>query len=445
MIICIKRILFSICIFINPFLYNSYAQTPDQKDNTVISLTLKQCIDYALVHQPTLQQSLQNVYITKATNAINLSGFYPQVNGSASVTHYLQQPRAISGNNVVQTGAINTSIPGVSVSQALFSPSLLYAYKSAPLYVKEAEQATDSSKIELISDVSKSFYNLLLTLQQINTLKADTIFLAQSIQDAYHQYIGGIVDETDQDNAIINLNNTLIQLKQATENVPPQYAALKQTMGYPPEKQFNVVYDSVQMINEVVIDTTEQLQYEKRIEYKQLATEQALQRQQTSYYKSAFLPVVSAFFYYNYEFQNNTFSKLYSAAYPYSYLGVNLSIPLFTGFSRVQAVRRSKMFEKQLYWSELNLKSVIYSQYTSALASYKSSLYNLSVLEKNVDLSKKVFFIVGLQYKQGIIPYLNVTNAQSNMVNSGIAYLNALFQLLSSKIDLEKAMGKISY
>jgi outer membrane protein TolC len=445
MSICIKRTFYFTTILINLSIYNCGAQTTDQKNNPVESFTLKQCIDYALLHQPALQQSLLNVYVTKATNAINLSGFYPQVAGTAGLTHYIQQPRAISGTGFVQTGAINQSIPGINIQQALFSPSLLYAYKSAPLYVKEAEQSTDSSKIQVVVLVSKSFYNLLLTLQQINTLKEDTVFLAQSVRDAFHQYVGGIVDETDSDNAMINLNNTLIQLKQSTENVAPQYAALKQVMGYPPDRQFNVVYDSAQMVNETMIDTTEQLQYENRIEYKQLATEKILQKQQTSYFKSMFLPTVSAFYYYNYEFENNSFSKLYGSAFPYSYIGLSLNLPIFTGFARVQEVRRSRMYEKQLDWAGLNLQSAIYNEYTSALGTYKSSLYNLGVLEKNVQLSKKVFFIVNLQYKQGIVPYLNVTSAQSNMVNSGIAYLNALFQVLSSKIDLEKAMGKISY
>lgn len=444
MSICINRASFFIFVLIHLFIYNGFAQPASSKNDTA-ALTLRQCIDYALQHQPNLQQSLANVYITKANNAINLSVLYPQVNGTANLTHYLQQPRAISGSSFVNTGAINQSVPGFNVTQALFSPSILYTYKSAPLYVKEAEQATDSSKIELVVSVSKSFYNLLLTLQQINTLKQDTTFLEQSVQDAYHQYVGGIVDETDSDNAVINLNNTLIQLRQAIENVVPQYAALKQAMGYPPDKHFNVVYDSAQMANEIIVDTTEQLQYEKRIEYRQLSTEKELQRLQTSYYRHAFLPSVSAFYYYNYEFENNTFSKLYGTAFPYSYVGLTLSMPIFTGFARVQEVHRSRLVEKQLYWAGLNLNSVIYSQYTTALANYKSGVYNLGVLEKNVELSKKVFFIVNLQYKQGIIPYLNVTNAQSNMVNSGIAYLNALFQVLSSKIDLEKAMGKISY
>jgi outer membrane protein TolC len=48
-----------------------------------------------------------------------------------------------------------------------------------------------------------------------------------------------------------------------------------------------------------------------------------------------------------------------------------------------------------------------------------------------------------LQYQQGIVAYLNVITAESNLISSEIGYLNALFQLLSSKIDLEKSMGSI--
>ena len=67
------------------------------------------------------------------------------------------------------------------------------------------------------------------------------------------------------------------------------------------------------------------------------------------------------------------------------------------------------------------------------------------MLQNNVTMAKRVYFVVTLQYKQGIVAYLNVITAESNLIQSEIGYLNALFQLLSSKIDLEKAMGVISY
>jgi outer membrane protein TolC len=66
-------------------------------------------------------------------------------------------------------------------------------------------------------------------------------------------------------------------------------------------------------------------------------------------------------------------------------------------------------------------------------------------LQKNTALAKRVYFVVTLQYQQGIVPYLNVITAESNLITSEINYINALFQVLSSKIDLEKAMGTITY
>jgi outer membrane protein TolC len=108
-------------------------------------------------------------------------------------------------------------------------------------------------------------------------------------------------------------------------------------------------------------------------------------------------------------------------------------------------VRKSRLQEEELNQDQLSLKSQIYTEYTTALANYKGNLYNLRELQKNVALAKRVYFVVTLQYKQGIVAYLNVITAESNLITSEINYINALFQQLSSKIDLEKSMGLITY
>lgn len=419
-------------------------------------LTLKQCIDYALVHQPALNKALINVDIAHTTNSINLAAWLPQVNANGNVVHYIQQSNAnISTNtgtttgtgstNTVRSSFTNTFIPELAVSQAILSPGLLYAAKSAPLLVKQAQQVTDSTKIYLFSAVSKSFYNVLLTLQQINVLKEDTARLGKNLRDTYHQYKGGIVDETDYLQATITLNNSVAQLKQANENIIPQYAALKQLMGYEPEKDFNVSIDTAQMMADIQIDTTRQLQYEKRIEYRQVETRKDLQQQLTNYYKYAYLPTVSGFFNYSLQYANNNFSNLLSKSYPSSIVGVSLSIPIFTGLARVHNVHKSQLQEQLIHWDEVDLKSQLYKEYTTGLAGYKSNLFSFNVQRKNVAMARRVYFVVNLQYKQGIVAYLNVITAESNLITAEINYTNSLFQLLSSKIDLEKAMGDITY
>jgi len=415
------------------------------------SLTLKQCIEYAMKHQPMLNQAQINISITRLSNAIALSGWLPQVNFSAGVVHYEELPTTFVPNPAggaptqEQSGIVNTSIPGLSVTQAIFSPALLYAAKSAPLYVQGTKLITDSSKINLVASVSKAFYNLLLTIEQIGIIKEDTIRLSKNYTDAYHQYVGGIVDETDYEEAAITLNNSKAQLKQAIENVVPQYANLKLLMGYPPEKQFNISFDTLEMMRDINYDTTRQLKYENRIEYQQFAVSRELQDRLINYYRLSFLPTISAYYNYNYEFENNTFSNLYVAAYPNSVLGLSLTLPIFTGFARLENVRKAKLQRDIIDWGGVELKSQIYLEYTTALAGYKSNLYNLYILQKNVTMAKRVYYVVDLQYKQGIVPYLNVITAESNLITSEVGYTNALFQTLSSKIDLEKAMGEIAY
>jgi outer membrane protein TolC len=414
------------------------------------NLTLGQCVQYALKHQPALNQALIGIPIARATNAINLSGWLPQVNIGGNLTHYNSLPTAVipdsSGETTLRrTGINNTAAPVLSVTQAIFSPSLIYAKKGAPLVLKEAELNVDSAKIDLVVAVSKAFYNLLLTLEQINVLKEDTARLTRNQSDTYHQYIGGIVDETDYDEATITLNNSRAQLKQATENVVPQYATLKQTMGFPPEGQFNVSFDTLQMMQDIAFDTTRPLKAEDRVELRQFQNQRDMQHLLTGYYHNAWLPTLGAFFDYNYEFENNSANQLFANAYPYSYIGLSLSMPIFTGFARVQNERKSKLQERQLDWGQLGLKSAIYTEYSTALANYKSNLYSYTIMKDNENLARKVYFIVELQYKQGVVAYLNVITAESNLITAEIGYTNALFQLLSSKIDLERAMGVVPH
>ncbi len=313
------------------------------------------------------------------------------------------------------------------------------------MYVKQAQQITDSTKINVVVSVTKSFYNLLLTLEQITILAEDTVRLSQNVNDTYHQYVGGIVDETDYDQAVISLNNSKAQLRQQVENVVPQYATLKQSMGYPPLQQFNVSFDTLQMIRDIAFDTTQQLQFERRIELQQLATSKDLQHEVTKYYKYSWLPTLSAFYDNNFEFENNSFTKLYSNVYPNSLVGLSIDLPIFTGLARLNNLRRSKLQERLYDWDEVDIKSQIYTQYTTALATYRGNLYNLKVSQDNVALAQKVYFIVSLQYKEGLVAYLNVITAESSLITSQINYINALFQVLSSKTDLQEAMGIISY
>ncbi len=79
------------------------------------------------------------------------------------------------------------------------------------------------------------------------------------------------------------------------------------------------------------------------------------------------------------------------------------------------------------------------------MAAYKANLVTYQALKQNVELAKEVYEVIQLQYKSGVKNYLEVITAETDLRNARINYFNALYAVLSSKIDVQKALGQINY
>src|SRR5262249_38721433 len=155
--------------------------------------------------------------------------------------------------------------------------------------------------------------------------------LNRSLQDAFNQYKGGIVDKTDYKRATISLNNANAQRKQEQELLTAKYFYLRQLMGYPDSAELRLQYDSTEVEREINVDTTQAINYGNRIEFRLLAIARNLQGYNLKYYRWGFLPSLSAYGNYNLDYFNNSFGKLYSHSFPTSNVGVQLSFPIFQG------------------------------------------------------------------------------------------------------------------
>jgi outer membrane protein TolC len=199
------------------------------------------------------------------------------------------------------------------------------------------------------------------------------------------------------------------------------------------------------MEQEVLIDTLQNINYTNRIEIQQLETQKKLQQYNLQYYKWSFLPDVYAFGNYNLNFLNNQFSKLYSQSYPNSFAGITLSLPIFQGGKRLQQIKQAQFQVTQANNDIRSFENKVNTQYQQALSDYKSNLYNYYSLKENLSLANEVYDVIRLQYRSGVKAYLDVITAESDLRTAQINYYNALFQVLSSKIDVAQSLGKINY
>lgn len=437
----------SLCTF--PF--RLLAQSSPPQDILPQQAYLSDCVQYALQHQPVVRQSLIDQDIADRTVRSALAAWYPQIGAAYNVQHFLRQPVTIfpdpaTGEAVPRViGARNTSTASLSATQNIFSRDLLLANRTADTYRAQASQTTANNKIDVVVNVSKAFYDVILTQRQGEILTEDITRLQRSLQDATNQYKGGIVDRTDPQRAQISLNNARAQQKQYRDLVGARYQTLKQLMGYPPNELLTVTYDSLQLVNEVALDTLAKVNPQNRIEFQLLQTQGQLLDANVRYNRWAYLPTVAAFGNYNLLYQNNEFRQLYNQTFPNSLIGLTVNLPVFQGGRRIQQLKIAELQVRRLDWDLAALTSLVDAEYATALANYKGNLANYLALRENEQLAGDVYRIINLQYRSGIKNYLDVTIAEADLRTARLNVFNALYAVLTSKVDVQRALGVIQF
>jgi outer membrane protein TolC len=419
------------------------AQT--NNDSLLAAATLQQCIQYALGHQPSVKQAQLEEEVVGYNIRSRLADWYPQIGGTYSLQHNFQRTTSFFNGVPTPVGVKNTSIGQLYLDQTLFNRDVLLANRTQGDVRLQARQSTAAEKIDITVNVSKAYYDIITTQQQIKVACENIERLQKSLEDAYYRYQSGVTDKTDYKRAQIALNNTKAAKQVNEAALKARIENLKNYMGYPAAAPLAVVYDSLQMEREVGFDTLQLPDFSKRIEYQQLLTQKHLQQANVLYQRNAFLPNVSATAVYNFNYLNNSFGKLYSANYPNSYIGLTAGIPIFQGGKRRSNVRAAQLTVAQIDLELINLENAINSQYATALSNYKGSLANYLASKENVALAQEVYDVINLQYKAGVKTYLEVINAETDLRTSQINYFNALNQVLASKVDAERALGLIRY
>jgi outer membrane protein TolC len=460
-----------------------WAQSP--KD-TLSNFNLQQCIDFALRNQPGVRQANIDEQINERDIRISLAAWLPQINSSASYQHYLQRAALGAGANLgagtgvggttpgtgtgggtgtnpgtgtggtgtggatggTQQAALaiadNVSSLGVQASQVIYNNEVWQASKAARYSRQYYDQNTQTVKINTVANVSKAFFDVLLSQRQLDIIEEDIARLQRNLKDANARYQAGVSDKIDSRQATIGLNNSLATRKQLQEAVNSRLAYLKQQMGYLPQRPLTLQYDSARLQRELAIDTNQTLNVNNRIEYSLLQTQKNLQEINVSYYKYGFLPSLQAVGSYNLLYFNDRLSRLYRDGFPNSLVGLSLTLPIFQGGRRLQNLSKARLQVSRVDLDLENTRNSINTEYTQALASYKSNFSNYRFLGENVSLARDVYKIVSLQYREGIKTYLDLIVAQTDLRTAELNYYNALFQLLSSKVDLQRALGTLT-
>jgi outer membrane protein len=134
--------------------------------------------------------------------------------------------------------------------------------------------------------------------------------------------------------------------------------------------------------------------------------------------------------------------------FPFNYTGepfgaqVQLSLPIFQGFSRERQVEQAKAdaadARYQLRGEELRLRADVATAYLNATTAKQS----VALEERNKDLAEDQLRLARERYRVGVASFLELQDAATIKARADRAYLNAIYSFHESMAALENAVGR---
>jgi len=438
-----KRATLLLCIA-SCFMGSAQAQSNNQAGKLIGDVTLSELIDYALHNKIEVKQADIDKAIGEREIASALSGWLPQINATGNIVHSMQLPTMFINGANIPLGQRNTSALTFQADQAIISPQLFQASRAAKFVRQQNDLNIESVRINTVVDVSKAYYDILTSEESIKIINENIIRLKRQQMEASSRYEVGLVDKIDAKRAQISLNNAFAQLKSTKESRDYKYDYLKMLLGMNTKESLSLSFANQTLEQNILLDTTEILNFANRVEFKQTQTLKDIQKLNTQYQKWNFLPKLGAYANYALNYRNDSFGKLYNDNIPSSVVGLSLSLPIFTGTKRIQEIRKSELQEERIAWDLKNLENKISTEYAGAMASYRANMNEWRNSKENMQLSEEVYNTIKLQYDAGVKTYLELMTAETDLKTSQLNYLNALYAVLSSKLDIQKALGSVN-
>lgn len=418
------------------------------------SFSVQQAADYAKKNSVQVKNALLDILIQKETNRDITSIALPQLNGSASLTDYLQIPTQLlpgqfvgqpAGTYVpVQFGTKWNANAGVSLSQIVFDGQVFIALKARNGTVSYMEQIEKITEENIIANVHKVYYQLVAGKIQTQLLDANITRLEKLKRDVQIMYDNGFTERVDIDKLSVQLANLQTEKLKADNTIENGYTGLKVLMGMPVQDSL-VLTDTLNdsQIREGVLDAS-QYKYTDRKDFHLLEINNSLNVLNVRRYKLSALPSLSLVGNYSTQAQRSKFDFFGKGDwFSTSYLGLQLRVPIFNGFALRARTQKARLeLQKSKNQTEA-LKITIDSEVEKAKNSFIAAVASMDYQKKNMELAEKVYGQTKKKYEIGTGDATAINAAQVDLKTAQTNYLNALSEAIIAKIDFLKATGKL--
>jgi outer membrane protein len=426
---------------------STYAQEP-------VALSLQAAMDYAVKNNAQAKNARLDVLIQDAQNKQTTSIALPQLNAKGDYTGFFNVQKAFVPGEFI--GAPGTFVPvaftpkyassaGATASQILFDGSVLVALQAREAVMALAKSNSQLTDESIKYNVQRAYYALVIAKRQLNILSSSLAYARDIARDISILRENGYAEKIDVDRTNVQVNNLATDSLRISSLLIVSEQALKYQMGMDINAPIVLTDTSLERtISENTLLADNAIDYTKRTEYQLLQTQQELNNYNLKRYRLAALPSLAAVGSLGYNFGTNTFSQLFEFRKYYqfySFMALQLNVPIFSGFKRTNQVKEAKINIDKTNNSIDNLKLTINFQNEQARTTLKNSLLQLQSQQRNLQLANSVIDLARKKYKAGVGSNLEVSQAQTELLNAQNNYFNSLLEVVNAQTELQRALG----
>ena len=431
-------------------MWNSYAQEKGNQHN----FTIQQCIEYAKKNSSTVKNALLDIQIQNQINRGVTAAALPQLTGSGNSTNYLNIPTTLVpaqffGGPVgsfapVTFGTKYSTTATVQLQQMLFDGQVFVGLQARSTLMQYQQKALEVTEENIKVNVYKVYYQLVVSKSQIDLLDANIERIEKLLKDVKEIYRNGFAEQLDIDKLTVQLSNIKTDKEKVLNSVQMGYVGLKTLIGMPIKEiltlKDSITYDDVK--SGLLTDTASMYNNRKEFHYLQLVKK--LDEYNIRRYKLAYLPTISATGSYSKNAQRDKFTFFDKGDwFTTSFIGLNVNIPIFDGFTKDAKVKQSRFELQQTMNSIDNFKLSVENDVEQATLKFNSATATLESQKKNMDLATKVYDQTKKKFEAGTGSNTEINTAQTDLKSAQTNYISAMYDAIIAKVDYLKAIGKL--
>jgi outer membrane protein len=423
--------------------------------NAQSAYTLQGAIDYALANNATYLNSIVDQQLAEMKRKEIRGIGLPQIGGSADMNNFLNIPTSVIPAKAfnpmapadmfvpVRFGIQFNSSAGITVSQIVFSNDYIVALQASKAYSELSQLNVNRSKIETTVNVSKAYYNVLVSRERAKFLDLQLVRIKKLKDDIELMHQNGVVEKLDVDRVTLVYNNMLSEKEKITKLVELTEYLLKFQMGAAMSESI-VLSDSLALGDTNKVNSGNKANYAARSEYNMLEMQLKLNQLNWRRYKMAWMPTLVAFGTHSetaYRTKPNFLA--HEEWYPTTLVGLKMSIPIWDGG---QTYFRKQAAKLEITKTQNNLKmleGVIDLEVAASQTSFNNAVLSLQSQQANIKLAEEVYAVSKAKYEQGVGTINEVIDAETSLKESRINYFDALYEYHIAKVEYQKATGSI--